>query len=202
MSHYFDQEPSAGHQEKSITVALAGQTFSFTTDRAVFSRQRLDYGSSLLIETVLRDHPAKTGRLLDLGCGYGAVGIIMKRLRPALSVVLCDINERALALARRNALDNQARYIDIIHSDGLAAVSGCFDLILTNPPVRAGKKTVYRFFNESADRLLPGGALYLVLRKHQGAPSAIRYLETRFHSVAVIERSAGFWVVKATQNNG
>ena len=116
-----------------------------------------------------------------------------------MSVVLCDINERALDLARRNAVANQVRYIDIIRSDGLSDVSGSFNLILTNPPVRAGKQTVYRFFAESADRLEFGGSLYVVLRKQQGAPSACRYLETLFSSVAVIERSAGYWIIKAAR---
>jgi 16S rRNA (guanine1207-N2)-methyltransferase len=201
MSHYFDSQPASAHLEKEIEVRLNGQMFRFATDHSVFSRQRLDAGSELLIETVLTDYPGKSGRLLDLGCGYGAIGIMMKRFRPAMAVVLCDINERAIGLARKNAAGNQARFIEIIQSDGLAAVPGTFDLILTNPPVRAGKQTVYRFFSEAAERLNPGGVLYVVIRRQQGAPSAIKKLEALFSAVVVIGRSAGYWIIKARHDS-
>lgn len=197
MSHYFDSNPASEHQEKEIQVRLAGHDFVFITDQSVFSRQRLDPGSKYLVEAVLEDNPAKIGRLLDLGCGYGTVGIIMKRLRPALSVTLCDINERAVSLARRNADLNQVRFIDIVPSDGFAALTGSFDMILTNPPIRAGKQTVYRFFSDAAGRLNPEGSLYVVIRKQQGAPSALKKLQELFSDVRVIDHKAGYWVIKA-----
>ncbi len=197
MSHYFDVNPEAEHQVKYLQVRLGGQDFKFKTDHAVFSRDRLDYGSELLLETVWDEKPCRTGRMLDLGCGYGAVGIIMKRLFPALDVVMCDINERAVGLARDNAAMNQTKYLEIIHSDALTAVEGYFDLILTNPPIRAGKTVVYRFFEESARRLKPAGRLYVVIRKQQGAPSAIEKLKAIFPQVSVVARSAGYWVIRA-----
>ncbi len=197
MSHYFDSNPVSEHLEKEIQVRLAGQDFAFITDQSVFSRQKLDTGSKYLIEAVLKDDPPKIGRLLDLGCGYGAVGVIMKRLCPAMSVVLCDINERAVALARRNADLNQVRFIDIVRSDGFEAVAGSFDMILTNPPIRAGKQTVYRFFSGASGRLNLQGALYVVIRKQQGAASAVKKLQELFIDVMVLDRRAGYWIIRA-----
>jgi len=173
-----------------------GVDFTFVTDQSVFSRQRLDYGSACLIEAVERDSQPKTGRLLDLGCGYGALGIILKRLHPALSVVMCDINKRAVALARRNAGLNQARFVDVVESDGMRQVEGTFDLIVTNPPIRAGKETVHRFFQEASERLNPACSLFVVIRKQQGAPSALKRLKELFGEVSIVNRSAGYWVIK------
>ncbi|MEA4888986.1 MAG: class I SAM-dependent methyltransferase [Clostridiaceae bacterium] len=200
MSHYFDVNPESEHQVKFLQVRLGGQDFKFKTDHAVFSRDRLDYGSELLMKAVLDEKPFRTGRMLDLGCGYGAIGIMMKRLFPALDVVMCDINERAVGLARDNAAMNQTKYLEIVQSDALAAVGGSFDLILTNPPIRAGKAVVYRFFEESAQRLNPDGRLYVVIRKQQGAPSAIEKLKGIFPQVSVIDRSAGYWVICAVRS--
>ena len=199
MTHYFDEVPLAGHQVRQIFTRLSGLDFQFKTDQAVFSRNRLDSGSELLITTVAAENVVPSGRLLDLGCGYGPVGIVMKRLFPALEVVLCDINTRALALAVENAAVNQARFLEIVQSDGLQALSGDFDLILSNPPIRAGKPTVYRFFSESANRLKPGGRLYVVIRKKQGAESALDRLHQLFCSAEVIEKSGGFWIIRAAQ---
>ncbi|MDW7658729.1 MAG: class I SAM-dependent methyltransferase [Bacillota bacterium] len=197
MSHYFDSNPVSEHLEKEIQVRLAGQDFTFITDQSVFSRQKLDAGSKYLIEAILENNLPKIGRILDLGCGYGAIGIILKRLCPALSVVLCDINERAVSLARRNSKLNQVRFIDIVRSDGFEEIEGSFDLILTNPPIRAGKQTVYRFFSDAAGRLNPEGSLYVVIRKQQGAPSAFKKLQELFSDVEVLERKAGYWIIRA-----
>lgn len=199
MSHYFTAEPPTGHQEKTIQFRQMGIDFTFVTDQSVFSRQRLDYGSACLLEAVERDDQPKTGRLLDLGCGYGALGIILKRLHPALSVVMCDINKRAVALARRNADINQTRFVDVVESDGMRQVEGTFDLIVTNPPIRAGKETVHRFFQEASERLNPAGSLFAVIRKQQGAPSALKRLQELFGEVSIVSRSAGYWVIKCVK---
>ncbi|MDD4745589.1 MAG: class I SAM-dependent methyltransferase [Eubacteriales bacterium] len=199
MNHYFTAEPPTGHQEKTIQFRQMGIDFTFVTDQSVFSRQRLDYGSACLLEAVERDDQPKTGRLLDLGCGYGALGIILKRLHPALAVVMCDINKRAVALTRRNADINQTRFVDVVESDGMRQVEGTFDLIVTNPPIRAGKETVHRFFQEASERLNPAGSLFAVIRKQQGAPSALKRLQELFGEVSIVSRSAGYWVIKCVK---
>ena len=202
MAHYYDSQPESAHRHKKIDVRFGGVDLSFETDSGVFSKNQLDFGTTLLIETVLADvrlsgRPMH-GRLLDLGCGYGPVGIAFKRLFPALSVVMIDINSRAVDLARRNAAANQIRYSDIRESDGFNAIQPDerFDAILTNPPIRAGKKTVYAFFEGAFAHLAEGGHLYVVIQKKQGAPSAQTKLTELFGHCDVIERKAGYHILR------
>jgi len=197
MAHYFDQTPQSDSRMRTFQTRIHGIDFEFTTDSGVFSRNRMDYGTELLIETVIQDQQKMNGKLVDLGCGYGPVGIIMKRVFPSLDVVLCDINSRALTLARHNARANQVAYLQIVQSDALAAVEGPLDYVLTNPPIRAGKAVVHRFFGEARAKLVPGGLLYVVIQKKQGAPSALAKLKELFLEAEVIEHSAGYWIIRA-----
>ena len=112
---------------------------------------------------------------------------------------MCDINKRAVALTRRNADINQTRFVDVVESDGMRQVEGTFDLIVTNPPIRAGKETVHRFFQEASERLNPAGSLFVVIRKQQGAPSALKRLRELFGEVSIVSRSAGYWVIKCVK---
>lgn len=205
MPHYFDQSPVSEHKPGRIETRVGGVDLSFQTDSGVFSKNQLDFGTRLLIETVLEENRqsghAMHGALLDLGCGYGAVGISFKRLFPALQVVMVDINTRAADLARINAAENQIRYPDIRIGDGFSMIreDERFDVILTNPPIRAGKKTVYAFFEGALAHLKPGGSLYVVIQKKQGAPSAQEKLTGLFGHCAMIERKAGYHILKSTR---
>ncbi len=196
MSHYFDENPLSEHKPRTINTRVNGIDFSFETDSGVFSQTQLDFGSRLLLDTVIEAEGKAGGRLLDLGCGYGAVGIVLKRVWPALNVVMCDINNRALKLAGHNAKVNHTQYINVLQSDGLSQVEGSFDLILTNPPIRAGKATVYRFFEESWVALNEGGRLYVVIQKKQGAPSAQKKLQELAGECEICARSSGYWILR------
>ena len=105
---------------------------------------------------------------------------------------------RAAALAGRNLRMNGLANFEAVCGDGFSAVAGTFDWILTNPPIRAGKAVIYRMFADGAASLLPGGRLWLVIRKQQGAPSAMNYLATLFDEVAVVEKKSGYWVLRCT----
>ena len=135
------------------------------------------------------------GLVLDLGCGWGPVGVALGALYPDCQIVFTDVNLRALSLAEQNAKANQVTGM-FIQSDGFAGIDGMFDYIITNPPIRAGKETIYRMFADSAAHLNPNGQLYLVISKQQGAPSALKYLSTLFVSAEVIEKSGGYWVIR------
>ncbi len=195
MQHYFDQDPHTEHHEKRVQVRLFGREFEFITDTNVFSRHALDYGTQVLIEAVVGDGPL-TGRLLDLGCGYGPVGIILKRMFPHLEVEMSDINRRAAELARKNLAVNQIKYVKVQQSDGFSQIDGTFDVIILNPPIRAGKKTVYNLFEQSYQHLNKDGRLYIVIQKKQGAPSAHKSLQSLSESVDRISRDAGYWVLR------
>ena len=188
--HYFSPEPGTEHALRDLTVPFEGQTFPFQTDSGVFSRDGLDEGSALLLGAVLDEI---TGDVLDLGCGWGAVGVILAKLCPACRVTMLDVNSRACELAASNARLNGVS-AQVLCQDGLSGLNQTFDWILLNPPIRAGKETVYRLFRESAARLNPGGTLAVVIRKQQGAPSAKRFLETLFPSVSLHCRRKGYHV--------
>lgn len=187
---YFEAHPSAAHDIKTLRLRFADTDFVFDTDAGVFSRDGLDEGSELMLRTIL---PLLSGRVLDLGCSWGAVGIIVAKLRPDCAVVMTDINTRAVELARGNLRHNQVR-AEVFSGDGLQAVPGRFDHILLNPPIRAGKQVVYSLFAQSAQRLAPGGALTIVIRKQQGAPSAREYLNTLFEEVELLARKKGYHI--------
>lgn len=188
---YFAQEPSAKSRPAPCQAVFSGHTLSFMTDGGVFSRGEMDAGTRILLSAL--PVPMR-GRILDLGCGWGAVGVCLSKAYPECYVVSSDVNTRALALCRDNYHKNGCAG-EVIESDGFERIDGDFDAIVTNPPIRAGKQVIYRLFSEAASRLRPGGALYIVIRKQQGAPSALAYLKTLFYNVHVIDKSGGYWVI-------
>lgn len=189
--HYFTSNPQSAHDERAIQVELAGVRADFCTDAGVFSRDGLDFGSRLLIETV---YPLLHGRVLDMGCGWGAIGVLLARLCPDVQITMADINERAVALAARNARQNGVSAETLV-SDGYENIAPSFDAIVTNPPIRAGKQTVYRILDEAKTRLAPGGRLFLVIRKEQGAPSAQTHLQGVYSRVELLARKKGYWIL-------
>lgn len=190
--HYYTQTPTSEHRYAACTYAYRGEEIRFLTDAGVFSRGEVDFGTDVL----LRALPEKMdGRVLDLGCGWGAIGVSVGKRYPACEIVMSDVNERALALAQKNAAANGVQ-VCALQSDGVDSVPGSFDLILTNPPIRAGKQVIYRIFADCALRLSAQGALYLVIRKQQGAESAVKYCRTIYQAVDVVEKSGGFWVIR------
>lgn len=191
--HYYTANPASAHDERRVALTALGNELVFTTDAGVFSRDGLDKGTEALLNAL---PVPMEGRVLDLGCGWGPVGVALGKKYPALEIVMTDINQRAAELARRNLAANGVR-AQVVQGDGFAAVEGAFDAILTNPPIRAGKAVIYALFREARERLNPGGALYIVIRKQQGAPSALKFLREVYGEAEVIDRSGGFHVIRA-----
>ena len=194
--HYFSRNPASESRPVDCDFVYRGISLRFRTDAGVFSRGEADPGTRLLLEA-LPEH--MEGDILDLGCGWGIIGISVARRWPETRVVLADVNERALSLSRENAEINHAG-VTCVESDGMAAFADrLFDAVITNPPIRAGKQVIYRMFADAARSLRENGALYLVIRKQQGAESCIRYLQTLYGDVTKLDRSGGYWVLRATQ---
>jgi 16S rRNA (guanine1207-N2)-methyltransferase len=195
--HYYTNKPTAGHDEAQLSVTLRGFDLTFTTDAAVFSKQRIDFGSALLIEA-MQIKPTDT--VLDLGCGYGPIGIVAAKLAAEGKVYLVDVNERATDLARRNLTANGVANAEVRVGDGLNAVPGIlFDKVLTNPPIRAGKAVIYRMIDEALAQLKPGGEYWCVIQTKQGAPSMKKKLKETFGNVEDVEREAGYHVFRAVR---
>lgn len=193
--HYYTSRPEAAHDERRFQATLRGMEFSFTTDAAVFSRERVDFGTLLLIETMEIPEDAV---VLDLGCGYGPVGTVAARMVGQGKVYLVDVNQRAASLARRNLADNGIENAEVREGDGCAPVEGIpFDVVVMNPPIRAGKCVVYRLVDEAHEVLKPGGVLWVVIQTKQGAPSMKRQLKAVFGNVTDAARQAGYHVFRS-----
>ena len=160
------------------------------------TKGEVDTGTRLLLDALPEE---MKGDILDLGCGWGVIGICAARRWPDARVTMADVNLRALDLARENARRNRAE-VRCLESDGMEALKDeQFDAVITNPPIRAGKQVIYRMFADAEECLRPGGSLILVIRKQQGAESCIRYLQTLFPKVEKTAKSGGFWVLTATK---
>lgn len=194
--HYYTRTPQSASRPAECTFSYRGIDLTFTTDAGVFSRGEVDTGTRLLLEALPEE---MQGDILDLGCGWGIIGISIARKWPGSRVVMADVNTRALDLSRENAKRNRAEVV-CVESDGMGALMDrSFDAVVTNPPIRAGKQVIYKMFADAATRLKDGGALYLVIRKQQGAESCIKYLETIYGKVEKLDKSGGFWVLKASK---
>jgi len=200
MTQYFDQNPTTPSDRKMISYRMNGINFEFFTDTSVFSRNEVDFGTDLLIDTIVKDVKArgpKMERFADLGCGVGIVGIVIKSCFMAFDVTGVDINSRAVALARENSLLNGVN-CRFMSSDILYGVKDeHFDIVATNPPVRAGKKTVFAFYEQAFDVLNSGGYLYVVLQRKQGAPSTMAKLKELFGNCETLSIDGGYRVMRS-----
>ncbi|HHW13000.1 MAG TPA: class I SAM-dependent methyltransferase [Firmicutes bacterium] len=198
--HYFTVEPGSAHQPREITVTLRGNALRLKTDAGVFSRDRLDLGTKILVESL---DLAGVRAPLDLGCGYGPIGLTMARELPAVQVYMSDLNRRATELANENAALNGITNVLIRQGDGfepwrdLYATGFRFDLVAINPPLRAGKETVLRLFTEARDFLAPAGQLWAVIRTSQGAKTYLRELQRIFPAAETAAIKSGYRVLRA-----
>lgn len=195
--HYYSQHPHTASRRQSVTAQLRGRAFTFTTDAGVFSKSGVDFGSGLLIESF--HEPRVPGNILDMGCGYGPIGIALSKSFPERLVIMADINERAVALAEENIRANQAR-AKVYQSNLFEQIDGPFAAIVTNPPIRAGKKVVYQIFSKAYDFLESQGELWTVIQKKQGAPSALKTLQSIFGTVEAVAKKKGYYVFCAKKD--
>lgn len=194
MAHYFENDDSVISEPATITYDFQGQHLTYTTDHGVFSRQRLDYGSRVLMDAIdIGD--AKS--MLDVGCGYGTMGIALKSVHEDLQVLMTDVNKRAISLAKENIKCNNLEGIDVIESDVYEDVHDRYDLVISNPPIRAGKKVVSAIISGSYDHLNEGGRLVIVIQKKQGAPSAKKLMEEIFGNATVIKKDKGYYILQS-----
>lgn len=194
LEHYFTNNTGLKSEIRSINYNIQSQSFEFYSDNGVFSKDKIDFGSRLLIETVLKEETRKNIDILDVGCGYGFLGIVASKLLDS-SVTMCDVNKRALHLAERNISKNKIRGTTIL-SNAYENIKEQYDLILTNPPIRAGKEVVLDILINAKKYLKKQGVLWFVVRKDQGAKSIIKQVE-KYGTCVVMEKSKGFYIMKA-----
>ncbi|MFZ3578079.1 class I SAM-dependent methyltransferase [Virgibacillus sp. DJP39] len=194
--HYFSQKPQSKSSPKTWSYQLREKEYTFTSDYGVFSKNEIDYGSRLLIDHFVE--PNKSGSVLDLGCGYGPIGITIADTYPDRKVVFADVNERAIKLAEQNAEQNKVRNTEFVKSDRFSNLADyTFASIVTNPPIRAGKQVVHAMIEESRRVLDESGEFWIVIQKKQGAPSAKEKVTSVFGNVEVVAKDKGYFLFRA-----
>ncbi|MBM7634678.1 class I SAM-dependent methyltransferase [Geomicrobium sediminis] len=191
-SHYYDKKPTVSSERQTVGVTIKEKEYSFYTDRGVFSKGGVDFGSAFLANAY--QAPAVDGPVLDVGCGYGPLGISIAG-DTGRQVWMTDVNERAVELATENAVRNHVeKQVTIVRGSGYEAIPDekLFASIVTNPPIRAGKEVVHHFFEEAHKRLVDSGELWVVIQKKQGAPSTKKKLEELFKEVVEEGKSKGY----------
>lgn len=198
---YFATNPNSKHDEHLIDYRIDGINLKFYTDAGVFSKMRVDYGSGVLIKT-MREQSFPNKGILDVGCGYGPIGLFAAKFWPDQEVEMVDVNERALQLATRNAQLNNINNVEIHQSDIYEQVDKDkkFGLILTNPPIRAGKKVVDEIIVKAKEHLVPDGLVLAVIQKKQGAPSAKKLMTKTYGNCEILARDKGYYIL-ASRNN-
>lgn len=193
MGQYFDNEKLKSNMVKTEPFVL-GNKFIFYTDNGVFSKDGLDFGSRFLLETIPLEEIG--GKVLDMGCGYGVFGIILNKITSCV-VDMVDVNLRALHLCDINIKANHCSNIKAFESNVYENINEKYDVIVTNPPIRAGKKVVYEMIFGAKEHLNDNGKLYIVIRKEQGAKSLIVDLKKEY-TVEVLDKKKGFFIIKCS----
>lgn len=198
-NHYYSENPDLPHDYEEWGFTLLGRHFHFVTDSGVFSRDTVDYGSRVLIEAFDASQLPQEGGILDVGCGYGPVGLALAAAygRP---VEMIDVNQRAVELASRNAGRNQVTNVDIHTSNIYETLHQApYAAILSNPPIRAGKEVVHEILSGAADLLLAGGTLTIVIQKKQGAPSAKKKMTEVFGNCEIVTKDKGYYILRSVK---
>ncbi len=198
MAHYFDLDPSVASKERKIEYYIDGRIISLVSDNGVFSKDKIDEGSFAFLKVIV---PLRlSGKILDLGCGYGPIGLTVALTSPEARVDLADINTRALALCEKNAESlGLSQRVTVLQSDIYSNIEGTYHSILVNPPIRAGKIVTYTMYEGALSHLIDGGSLFIVIRKNQGAPSASKYIESLFGNITLLKRDKGYYIYQAVK---
>ena len=192
MKQYFQENRNLSADEIQMRMTKYGHDFIFLSRRGLFSHGGVDAVSLILVDNI----PSIEGELLDLGCGYGVVGIMLAKTNPHVKLTGSDINGIALEMAKKNAEINgvHAKYL---HSDCFDGISGIFDIIALNQPVHAGKKVMYKMFAGAREHLAPNGVFYIVIQKKHGAESCLRYLREVYEHSEPVYKKKGIYVIES-----
>lgn len=195
MAHYFTNDESIKSNEKIHEVVINSHEFKFISDNGVFSKRGLDFGTRTLLEALPIDR--MSGEVLDFGCGYGPIGIYISSLTNA-KVDMLDINKRSVELSKKNALLNKVD-VNVFESNIYSNVDKKYDYIISNPPIRVGKKILYEILFEAKNHLKENGELWIVINKDQGAKSTAKDLE-KLYKVEIINKNKGFYIIYCRNN--
>ena len=193
MDHYYSENPDSDFVKSKINVLLKDDSFSLFSASGLFSKDKLDFATKLLIENCVLP---ENGRVLDLGCGYGVVGISILRKNIDLEVIFSDVNRRGLEITKENLkeLDLKAK---VVQSDLFDNLKNDFDVVLSNPPMAAGRKKCFSLIEESFGYLNKGGSLQIVARHNKGGAALEKKMENVFGNIETLAKKGGFRVYRS-----
>lgn len=198
MEHYFINKQHSQEDYFEFTQEFNGKTFSFKSCDSIFSKDRIDYGTGVLLNAVLKKQVS--GKVLDIGCGYGAIGIILASFLTDIKVTMTDINETAVELSKHNVIKNHLKNVrEIFVSNGYENITESFDYIITNPPIKAGKQNLLNILTGAYAHLNDNGKLYFVIKKKHGEDSIRKTLLTIFSNVEIIKRDSGYYILECVK---
>ena len=197
MSHYFINDETLTSEARTFGYTFRTVTLTFASDRGVFAKDRVDFGTHVLLQHL----PLfQKETILDLGCGVGVIGLLIAKAHPHTHVTLSDINTRALDLATENVKQNKIKNTSLIHSDVYQNIPQPVDFIVTNPPIRAGKNVVHAMVLGGFDHLNMGGMMMVVIQKKQGADSLMKRMKEVYGNVDVVAKEKGYFILKSQKN--
>ncbi len=194
LGHYYTNDENLISEIRKLTYSYKLYDFCFFSDNGVFSKEKIDFGSRLLVETFLEKSNNDFSKVLDVGCGYGYIGIVLNKIK-SYDVTMIDINKRALHLTKRNLIENKVN-ASVLESNGYENIVDKYDLIITNPPIRTGKIVLENILVGAKKHLNINGELWFVMRKDHGAKSFEKLLKN-YYELEIVEKSKGFYIFKA-----
>ena len=198
MEHYYTNNPTTESREKIINSTRANENLKFYTDNGVFSKESVDFGTKTMLESFTTDK--ENAKVADIGCGYGVISIFLAKKYPTYKFTMVDVNNRVLELSKKNIeLNKIENEVEVLESSSFDNVEGNFDIVLTNPPIRAGKKIVHKIMTDSYGHLNAQGELWVVIQKKQGMASCKKLLEDTFSMVEVVTKNKGYYILKAVK---
>ena len=198
MEHYYTNNPTTESREKIINSTIANENLKFYTDNGVFSKESVVFGTKTMLESFSTEK--ENAKVADIGCGYGVISIFLAKKYPTFKFTMVDVNNRVLELSKKNIeLNNINNEVEVLESSSFDNVEGNFDIVLTNPPIRAGKKIVHKIMIDSYEHLNASGELWVVIQKKQGMASCKKLLEETFSMVEVVTKNKGYYILKAVK---
>ena len=198
MEHYYTNNPTTESREKIINSIIADENLKFYTDNGVFSKESVDFGTKTMLESFTTNK--ENAKVADIGCGYGVISIFLAQKYPTYKFTMVDVNNRVLELSKKNIeLNKIENKVEVLESSSFDNVEGNFDIVLTNPPIRAGKKIVHKIMTDSYEHLNSQGELWVVIQKKQGMASCKKLLEDTFSMVEVVSKNKGYYILKAVK---
>lgn len=198
MQHYFIDKQHKKEDYFTYTESFNGKTYRMESVDSVFSKDGFDEGTKVLLNTVIKQIDL-SGDVLDVGCGLGTIGIVLKNEFPNINVDMIDINNTAVELSIKNCKNNNANTNNVFYSNLYENVDKKYNFIVTNPPIKVGKEILFKVVTDAKEHLVDNGEIILVIRKSHGQESMKKHMESVFGNAEILKRDKGYYIMKSVK---